>query len=94
MQPNTSLTIGRNRRDFIELDKDDISRWRATTTRHASSAGVDERIDAHRSFRDAHLTLTEEQVKIETARCLGCGASCGGPQQVHRLRRLHHQVRV
>ena len=28
-----------------------------------------------KSFRDAHLTLTEEQVKAETARCLGCGAT-------------------
>ena len=36
---------------------------------------MDDKIDAHRSFRDAHRTLTEEQVKIETARCLGCGAS-------------------
>ena len=38
-------------------------------------------IDAHRSFRDAHLTLTEDQVKIETARCLGCGASVVDPNK-------------
>ena len=36
---------------------------------------------AHRSFRDAHLTLTEDQVKIETARCLGCGASVVDPNK-------------
>ncbi len=28
-----------------------------------------------KSFRDASLTFTEEQVKKETARCLSCGAS-------------------
>ena len=42
---------------------------------------MDEKIDAHRSFRDAHKTLTEEQVKIETARCLGCGASVVDPNK-------------
>ena len=36
---------------------------------------MDESIDAKMSFKDAHLDLTEEQVKIETGRCLGCGAS-------------------
>jgi Fe-S-cluster-containing hydrogenase component 2 len=36
---------------------------------------MDENIDYKKSFRDAHLTFTEEQVKAETARCLGCGAS-------------------
>lgn len=28
-----------------------------------------------KSFKDAHKTLSEEQVKVETAKCLGCGAS-------------------
>lgn len=32
-------------------------------------------IDTKHSFRDAKLVFTEEQVKAETARCLGCGAS-------------------
>ena len=36
---------------------------------------MDESIDFKSSFADAHKTLTEEQVKIETGRCLGCGAS-------------------
>lgn len=36
---------------------------------------VDETVDAKNSFTDPRLTLTEEQVKIETARCLGCGAT-------------------
>ena len=49
--------------------------------RTAQSAALDAGIDAHRSFRDAHLTLTEDQVKIETARCLGCGASVVDPNK-------------
>jgi ferredoxin len=31
------------------------------------------------SYKDLHLTLTEEQVKTETARCLSCGASYVDP---------------
>ena len=42
---------------------------------------MDETIDRHHSFRDAHKTLTEEQVRIETARCLGCGASWVDPNK-------------
>ena len=73
------MKIGRNRRDFIMLDKDDIY---IDCYDHAGrqEAGMDETIDPH-SFRDAHLTLTEEQVKIETARCLGCGASWVDPNK-------------
>ena len=73
------MKIGRNRRDFIMLNKDDIY---VDCYDHAGrqEAGMDETIDPH-SFRDAHLTLTEEQVKIETARCLGCGASWVDPNK-------------
>ena len=38
-------------------------------------------IDHKKSFRDAKLTFTEEQVKKETARCLGCGASVVDPNK-------------
>ena len=74
VQPNASLTIGRNRRDFIELNKDDIK------VEHYDNAsrqipGRNESIDHKKSFRDASVCFTEEQVKAETARCLGCGAS-------------------
>lgn len=74
VQPGTSLTIGRNRREFIMLDKD-ILKIENYDTAGRQEAGLDPKIDYKKSFRDAHLTLTEEQVKIETARCLGCGAS-------------------
>lgn len=73
------LKTGRNRRDFIMLDKDNIS---VECYDHAGrqEAGLDENVPKH-SFRDAHKTLTAEQVKIETARCLGCGASWVDPNK-------------
>ena len=71
---NASMTIGRNRRQFIELDKENLALEGYDSAKRQRPA-MDDKIDAHRSFRDAHRTLTEEQVKIETARCLGCGAS-------------------
>ena len=80
VQPNTSMTIGRDRRQFIELDKDN-----AVLTGYDTAArqypAMDGRIDHTRSFRDAHGTFTEEQVKTETARCLGCGASVVDPNK-------------
>lgn len=71
------MTIGRNRRDFIQLDKSDIvvesydnsSRQRAADAENAAP------------FSEYHLTLTEEQVRKETARCLGCGASIVDPNK-------------
>lgn len=71
------MTIGRNRRQFIELDKDDIRvdhydvAARQVAENHAVSS----------AFRDGHGTLTEEQVKIETARCLECGATVVDPNK-------------
>ncbi|MBR5976665.1 MAG: FAD-dependent oxidoreductase [Clostridia bacterium] len=77
---HASMTIGRNRRDFIELDKDNIV-VEEYDKADRQEAGMDSSIDHTMSFRDAHKTLTEEQVKIETARCLGCGASVVDPNK-------------
>ena len=77
---NASMTIGRNRRQFIELDKENLALEGYDNAKRQRPA-MDDKIDAHRSFRDAHRTLTEEQVKIETARCLGCGASVVDPNK-------------
>ena len=74
VQPGTSMTIGKNRRQFIMLDKDNIEVDDYDHTGRQEE-GMDGSIDYRNSFRDAHKTLTEEQVKIETARCLSCGAS-------------------
>ncbi|NEX00644.1 FAD-dependent oxidoreductase [Pseudobutyrivibrio xylanivorans] len=75
VQPNSSLTIGRNRRDFIELDKDDL---RIDDYDHSPRQipGVSKTtVDGELSFRDKTVEFTEEQIKVETARCLKCGAS-------------------
>ncbi len=74
VQPHSSLTIGRNRRDFIALDKDNIHVEQYDNSSR-QIPGKDPAINSKKSFRDNKLTFTEEQVKIETARCLGCGAS-------------------
>ena len=74
-----SLTIGRNRRDFVMLDKENFS---VNCYDHAArqTEAVDPAVEAH-SFRDARKTLTSEQVQTETARCLGCGASWVDPNK-------------
>ena len=77
---NASLTIGRNRRDFKELDKNNIV-IESYDNGCRQEAGMDESIDYRHSFQDAHKTLSEEQVKKETARCLGCGASIVDPNK-------------
>ena len=74
VQPHSSLTIGRNRRQFIELDKSNIQIEEYDNSSR-QIPGMRKDIDAHKSFRDAKEAFTEEQLKKETARCLGCGAS-------------------
>ncbi len=74
VRPHAHMTIGKDRRNFIPLDTDDI-KVECYDTHKRQEEGMDDKIDHKNSFRDAHKTLTEEQVKIETSRCLGCGAS-------------------
>ncbi|MCQ2149402.1 MAG: FAD-dependent oxidoreductase [Bacteroidales bacterium] len=71
------MTIGRNRRDFIELDKSDIV-IPSYDNSSRQEAGTEKQTDL---FRDYHKTLTEEQVRKETARCLSCGASVVDPNK-------------
>ena len=74
-----TLTIGRNRRDFIELDKENILvEEYDNTDRQRPQKAEEEQL---KSFRDLSHTLTEEQIKAETSRCLGCGASVVDPNK-------------
>nr|WP_308626650.1 FAD-dependent oxidoreductase [uncultured Eisenbergiella sp.] len=76
-----SLTIGRNRRMFIELDKKNLrldpesfdNAKRQVPGRKSPDAGTD--------FSDLRSTFTEEQVKAEANRCLGCGATVVDPNK-------------
>lgn len=75
-----SLTIGRNRREYVELDKENLlipSYDNSSRQIPGKKSGV----DAKSTFRDVRMTFTEEQVQAETARCLGCGASVVDPNQ-------------
>ncbi len=75
-----SLTIGLDKREFIELNKNDI---RIDDYDHAQRQieglkGIDH---PDMSFKENNAGLSEEQVRIETRRCLGCGASVVDPHK-------------
>ena len=74
VHPGQSLTLARNRRHFIELNKDDVM---IPVDSFDSSSRQVPGTDAAkaRSFSNSRLSFTEEQVKKEAARCLGCGAT-------------------
>ena len=77
---HATLTIGRDRRQFIELDKENaliaIDSYDNTPRQQI---GYNEAL--RKTFRDERVAFTEEQVKKETARCLGCGASIVDPNK-------------
>ena len=73
VHPGQSLTIGRDLREFIELDRDDI-RVDSYDNAKRQKPGVKDG-ESTKTFDDLRLPLTEEQIKIETSRCLKCGAT-------------------
>ncbi len=74
VQPGQSLVIGRLDRNYCAFDKntlnldgfDNMPRQRAVVKHDESSK---------KSFKDIRGILTEEQIKKETERCIGCGAA-------------------
>ena len=70
-----TLTLGRDRRDYKAFDKDnaaiDVASFDNTPRQRAASGSAAE---ARKTFKDLRGILTEEQMKKETERCLGCGA--------------------
>ncbi len=71
---DATLTIGRNPRSYRELNKDDVDFGSYDTASRGDAVHDYEREKAE-PFREYVKTFTEEQVRAETARCLGCGAS-------------------
>lgn len=68
-----SLTLARDLRKFVELDKNNLDIEEFDNAKRqipGKKAGV-----ATETFRDLRSTFTEEQIKTEAKRCLGCGAS-------------------
>lgn len=68
------LLIGRSRREFIQFDKDRLIIDNYDRTPRQRPAAVNSKV-AKMTFRDTRKSLTEEQMKKETNRCLGCGAT-------------------
>ncbi len=82
VQPGQSLTIGRDRLTYRAFDMENVNF--DTVKRSADPAprqlpAKDE--SKARSFKDDRKTFTEEQLKAETARCLGCGSSFVDPNK-------------
>jgi hypothetical protein len=74
-----SLTLARDLRHFIELDKNnlDIEEYdNAKRQRPGRKSG-----DATSTYRDLREIFTEEQLKTEASRCLGCGATVVDPNK-------------
>ena len=74
VRPNAHPTIAFNHRGFTPLNKKDIT-LPGYDDAGRQEPGMDESVDYKNSFKDAHKTLTEEQVHTETGRCLSCGAA-------------------
>ena len=74
VQPGQSLTLARNPRDFRELDKDDIV-LEADCFDAPARREVRHDPEKAKTFSNDRLTFTEEDVKAEASRCLGCGVS-------------------
>lgn len=74
-----TLTVGRNRRQFIELDKENALIPVNYDTTPRQRIGYNEAL--RRTFSDERVAFTEEQIKKETARCLSCGASIVDPNK-------------
>lgn len=68
-----SLTLGRDLRQFIELNKEDVVIEEFDNAKRQIPKYKPG--DPAKTFRDLRETLSEEQVKVEAKRCLGCGAS-------------------
>ena len=74
-----SLTLARDLRHFIELDKNNLDieeYYNAKRQRPGRKSG-----DAASTYRDLREIFTEEQLKTEASRCLGCGATVVDPNK-------------
>ena len=74
-----TLTIGRNLRQFVELDKENALIPVGFDNTPRQQIGYNEAL--RRTFRDERIAFTAQQVQKETARCLSCGASVVDPNK-------------
>ncbi len=74
VHPGQSLIIGRDRKEYRSLDKENIDlKGYDNLPRQRASHGDGK--EAKESFNDLRGTFTEDQMKRETERCLSCGAT-------------------
>lgn len=70
-----SLVLGRTVKEYLSLDKDAARvAVRGLNLNKRQKAADASPAEAIKTFRDLRGTFTEEQMKKETERCLGCGA--------------------
>lgn len=74
IQPGQDLRIGRSRREFISLDKTAAMIDSYDNTPRQRLAAVPG-TKSKETFHDLRATFSEEQMRKETERCLGCGAT-------------------
>jgi len=74
VQPGQSLIIGRDRKEYHALDKENIELQGYDSTPRQSIGHVDGS-KSRKTFKDLRETFTEDQIKRETERCLSCGAT-------------------
>ncbi len=74
VQPGQSLIIGRDRKEYHALDKENIELQGYDSTPRQSVGHVDGN-KSRQTFKDLRETFTEDQIKKETERCLSCGAT-------------------
>lgn len=81
VQKGSSLTTGRNRRHYVELDKSDIRLQPGYDEAARQYAASVPPASLRHNWEDPTRTLTEEQIAIECARCLSCGVSVVDPNK-------------
>ena len=74
VHPGQSLIIGRDRREYHALDKGNLTLGGYDRMPRQRPVHVDGK-KSKETFKDLRITFTEEQMKKEAERCLGCGAT-------------------
>ena len=86
VHPGQSQVIGRDRRDYKAMNTAtagiSVAGFDTAPRQHAADSSAKE---AKKTFKDLRGTFTEEQMKIETSRCRGCGAAGNAPAAVAKL---------
>ena len=71
-----SMTIGLDRREFIELDKNDVELNGYDNAKRQSLP-----VEKELGFEEMYGNYTDEEAVVQAKRCLGCGASVVDPHK-------------